>query len=305
MSEPKYITREDDFTGPHGISADPRFALRRDFIEKTKGVPAMRGRWECPNCGLQFMRRKPCVKHIERCDMGPERARHKYKCHQLLDRAKTDAECSEKINAFEAQGIHAQCVWENGAWEIWEMQDIGFFTVSLTIEQYIEAMQAAEKRTARGVELNRKGHNQQDPKKKAEDDKIGSLGERANLLRLGLPFSIMDHYEDDLRAESGGEKPADYGDHEVKTMRKGGNHLILTEHDRNKNANVFILAQAALCDLDVDFLGWAHRDEVFRKEYFNNKLDPKRPPCYNFPKDKLHPMSTLPDPVVALKKDSR
>jgi hypothetical protein len=62
---PIYVTRKDDFTGPHSAgNDDPRFALRADFIAKVKGMPAIRGWWQCPLCKLQFYRRKSCEKHM-------------------------------------------------------------------------------------------------------------------------------------------------------------------------------------------------------------------------------------------------
>lgn len=64
MSEPEYITVADDYSGPHGDSRDPRFALRADFVEKVKGVPALRGWWRCPDCKMEFLRRTPCEKHM-------------------------------------------------------------------------------------------------------------------------------------------------------------------------------------------------------------------------------------------------
>jgi hypothetical protein len=63
-SQPEYITVEDDYSGPHGFSDDPKFALRADFIEKVKGVPAVRGWWRCPYCKMEFNRRKSCEKHM-------------------------------------------------------------------------------------------------------------------------------------------------------------------------------------------------------------------------------------------------
>jgi hypothetical protein len=65
MSEPMYVTSEDDFTGPHGNQpAGSPFALRADFVEKVKGLPAVRGWWMCPECKMEFMRRTPCEKHM-------------------------------------------------------------------------------------------------------------------------------------------------------------------------------------------------------------------------------------------------
>ena len=65
MSEPEYITAEDDLSGPHGNQpAGSPFALRADFIEKTQGVPAMRGWYRCPECKMEFLRRKSCEKHM-------------------------------------------------------------------------------------------------------------------------------------------------------------------------------------------------------------------------------------------------
>jgi hypothetical protein len=64
--EPIYVTRADDYSGPHGDSADPRFKLRQDFIDKVINEPAVRAAWFCPVCKMQFFRRKSCEKHILR-----------------------------------------------------------------------------------------------------------------------------------------------------------------------------------------------------------------------------------------------
>jgi hypothetical protein len=64
MAEPIHRYLDDDYSGPHGSSDDPRFALRQDFIEKTAGVPAARSRWQCPWCLRLYERRKACEKHM-------------------------------------------------------------------------------------------------------------------------------------------------------------------------------------------------------------------------------------------------
>jgi hypothetical protein len=64
LPEPIHRSLEDDFTGPHGESDDPRFQLRQDFIDNVKGYAAARSRWQCPYCKMLFNRRKPCASHM-------------------------------------------------------------------------------------------------------------------------------------------------------------------------------------------------------------------------------------------------
>lgn len=62
--QPIYHTVADDFRGPHGDSEDPRFALRADFVENVKGIPAVRSWYSCPHCGMIGPRRKPLMQHM-------------------------------------------------------------------------------------------------------------------------------------------------------------------------------------------------------------------------------------------------
>jgi uncharacterized C2H2 Zn-finger protein len=64
MAEPIHRYLDDDYSGPHGFSDDPRYALRADFVEKTAGEPAARSRWQCPYCQRLFERRKACAAHM-------------------------------------------------------------------------------------------------------------------------------------------------------------------------------------------------------------------------------------------------
>jgi hypothetical protein len=64
MAEPIHRYLDDDYSGPHGFSDDPRFKLRQDFIDKVVGDPAGRSMWQCPWCLRLYERRKACAKHM-------------------------------------------------------------------------------------------------------------------------------------------------------------------------------------------------------------------------------------------------
>lgn len=253
--QPEYITVEDDTSGPHGFSDDPRFALRQDFIDKVKGVPAVRGWWRCPYCMMDFPARRSCEKHMGLVANSPAY------CGVLLD-------------------------------EDEERRSQGRVTIKLTRQEYKEAMQCAAKRTARAKTFHRTGQNKQPVSKKALHDKSGCLGERAYCKWKGLPLSAMDHYARDLRAETHGQKPADFGRVDVKAKQKKGRFMLVQLNDPVEH--IYVLASCDIGDHVVDLCGWEEGRVVMDEKHWGDPRHTERP-CYWFPEELLRPMHELTD----------
>jgi hypothetical protein len=254
--QPEYITVEDDVSGPHGFSDDPKFALRADFIEKVKGVPAVRGWWRCPYCKMEFDRRKPCEKHMGLVPNLP-------------------AFCRVLINEDEVRRSRGRII-----------------TVELTEQEYEEAIAIGLKRMKCGIELNRKQESGIPAQEREMDDLLGALGERAYAKWRGLPVESIAFYPADLRAHTRGEKPSDFGPVDVKAKQKGGTYMLVLENANIKH--IFVLASAKVGDYFVNLCGWEQGKVVMnRQKYWGQRRNTGRPPAYWFPETLLRPMSTL------------
>lgn len=176
------------------------------------------------------------------------------------------------------------------------LKEMQCFWVPLVTREYDEAMMSSAKRRARAIELCRKGKNKQAAQYLERDNRIGCLGERAYLVRYRLPFSMMDYYPFDLRARTGGRKPADFGNHDVKTKQHYGSHLLVQKDDPPEY--VYVLASAAIGDRVVELCGWQRGEVLMHPDYYGDKKNTGRP-CYWYPMDLLEPMSTLPPRHVA------
>lgn len=255
-AEPVYVATDDDFSGPHGTSDDPRFQLRADFIEKTKGVPAARGKWHCAYCWMEFSAKKSCQKHM---GLVPNMPAY---CRVLL--------------------------------ELDEARRGRFLIVTLTLAEYLEAMAEADRRMDIDDEFAGEGENPAPPEVRRRDMKIGCLCERAYFKWKGLPWALACRTLSELRR--GSRRPADYGDHEVRGMQKGG-HMLLVQQGQPIEY-VYICASAALEDLVVTFHGWANGVDVKQEKYLADHFGKGRKPCYGVHMSKLQPMRTLPEPKL-------
>lgn len=163
--------------------------------------------------------------------------------------------------------------------------------IDLTQQEYDEAMACALKRFLRVKQFGRKGQNQQEASKYLRDHQLGCLGERAFCKWKNLPLSAMDFYPDDLRAETHGEKPADFGRVDVKAKQKSGAFMLVQGKD--PIGNIYVLASCDIGDLVVEFCGWEEGSVVKDEQYWGDPKVTERP-CYWFPKELLQPMDMLP-----------
>jgi hypothetical protein len=264
MSQQKPLARPitEEAAAPIYVTTEddlsPMRGVRPDFLAGVNRVPAVRGRWYCPHCKMIFLRRKPCVAHM---GLRPDHP----------------ASCRVLINADNLRRMK---------------NNPRFVVVELTQAEHDQAVSFAEKRLKRAWELHRKGKNKQPTRKLWEHNVRGVLGEYAYCKWKQLPLSLIDHYEDDLRAATGGIKPADFDNIEVRAKQKAGYYLLIQEDDPIER--IYVLASADPGDLVVIFCGWVLGPIAKQNEFWRTLPDNDDRPCYCYHERLLEPMSRLP-----------
>ena len=172
--------------------------------------------------------------------------------------------------------------------------DDGPIFVKLTQNDYDEAMRCARIRMGRAKEKGRKGKNMQPLDQIPKDNKIGCITELAICRWRGMPISAMDFYPDNLRFESGGKKPADFGRIDVKAKQKSGEFLLIQKKDPPEY--LYVLTSAELDDLVVVLHGWIEGVDAIKEEYWGDFCHTGRPCyCLSTRKVKLNSMLTIPE----------
>lgn len=154
----------------------------------------------------------------------------------------------------------------------------------LTTERYQAAMHIGDQRQDNAENKGLVGQNNQDPKKARRDHRLGALGE--------INHAVLEHFEfkySDFKPN--GQKPADFGNRDIKTTQKHCVYLAMQKYDPVEH--IYILARANFNDLVVEECGWERGEVIKQPKNWGDWMGTGRK-CYGVHKDKLQPMSTLP-----------
>lgn len=178
-----------------------------------------------------------------------------------------------------------------------EIGGSGFVTITLSDEEISAALSIARQRDQNAQQRGRKAVNKiaQGTAEALVANQRGAMGEAAFALWQKVQWKSA-FWDGHLR--TGSEKPADFGNTDVKTSALGSQFLLLQEHDPDDR--LYVLALADVGQPHVMFVGWIEGFAGKQSEFYGDPRNTGRA-CYWIPRAALHPIATYP----GVKKEKR